>query len=197
MYDASRRSEIVTEYARTLIRVKAKQLVRRPGFCRSDQEDIEQDLLVHLLTQAEHFDPDRSSLNTFIDRVVNTAAAMLVRERHRSSRRPPEGIEVESLTVLVEQPDGLPAPLGSLISKEDLQRRMGTTSLSDEEYFEMAEAIASVIESLPPEERRICRALLTRNHTETKQELELSRRKFDAVMDFIRERFREEGFGKI
>jgi len=39
-----RRNDIVTEYARTLIRVKAKQLIRRPGFCRSDQDDVEQDL---------------------------------------------------------------------------------------------------------------------------------------------------------
>ena len=57
---------IVTEYARTLIRVKAKQIVRRPGFSRSDQEDIEQDLVVHLLCQAERFDPERGSLNTFM-----------------------------------------------------------------------------------------------------------------------------------
>jgi DNA-directed RNA polymerase specialized sigma24 family protein len=73
--------EIVTEYARTLIRVKAKQIVRRPGFSRSDQADVEQDLVVHLLCQAEHFDPERASLNTFIARVIDSAVAMLVRER--------------------------------------------------------------------------------------------------------------------
>ena len=61
---------VENEYARTSIRVKAKQLSRRKDFGTSCREDIEQDLWLHLLGQAARFDGDRSSLNTFIDRVV-------------------------------------------------------------------------------------------------------------------------------
>ena len=91
MTKASRHDEFFNDYARTLIRVKAKQLVRRPGFSRSDQEDVEQDLFLHLLRQVQHFDPTRGSLNTFVARVVNSAAAMLVRERGRNKRSPGGG----------------------------------------------------------------------------------------------------------
>jgi RNA polymerase sigma factor (sigma-70 family) len=196
MKKAFRRNDVVTEYARTLIRVKAKQLIRRPGFCRSDQDDIEQDLVLHLLNQAQHFDPDRASLNTFIARVVNSAVAMLVRERGRIKRRPAGDVKVQSLEDTVEQPDGPPAPLWMLISITDLARRTGVERLSDAEMYELVEGVASAIASLPQELQDICRSLMERNRTETERELELSRRKFDAAMDRIRQHFAKAGLAK-
>ena len=86
---------VENEYARTSIRVKAKQLSRRKDFGSSCREDIEQDLWLHLLGQAARFDGDRSSLNTFIDRVVNSAAASLVRSREREMRA--DGFHAQSL----------------------------------------------------------------------------------------------------
>jgi DNA-directed RNA polymerase specialized sigma24 family protein len=77
------------------IGVKARQLCRRRDFGRSCREDIEQDLWLHLLTQAAKFDGDRSSLNTFIDRMVNSAAAALVRSREREMRA--DGFRSQSL----------------------------------------------------------------------------------------------------
>ncbi len=187
---------IVTEYARTLIRVKAKQLVRRPGFCRSDQDDIEQDLALYLLSQADNFNPDRASLNTFIDRVVNSAAAMLVRERGRIKRRPAGDVEVQSLEEKVEQPDGPPEPLWMLISIADLARRTGVDCPSDVEMFELLESVSSAFSSLPQELQDVCRSLLERNRAETEQELKLSRRRFDAAMDRIRQHFAQAGLEK-
>ena len=78
MSQVPRGSHVCTEYARTLIRVKARQIVCRPGFSRSDTGDVEQDLYLHLLSQAQQFDPTRGSINTFIARVVDSAVAMLV-----------------------------------------------------------------------------------------------------------------------
>ena len=187
---------IVTEYARTLIRVKAKQLVRRPGFCRSDQDDIEQDLALHLLSQAQHFDPDRASLNTFIDRVVNSAVAMLVRERGRIKRRPAGDVEVQSLEEKVEQPDGPPEPLARLIDRLDLHRRLGIVSLTDAELFELVEDISHLINALPPQLQAVCRARMERNRSETEHDLDHSRRSLNAAMDVIRQHFDQVGFGE-
>ena len=86
---------VESEYARTSIRVKGEQLSRRKDFGASCCEDIEQDLWLHLLGQAARFDGDRSSLNTFIDRVVNSAAASLVRSREREMRA--DGFHAQSL----------------------------------------------------------------------------------------------------
>lgn len=196
MNPANDRNDIVTEYARTLIRVKAKQLARRPGFCRSDEEDVEQDLVLHLLSQAQHFDPKRGALNTFIARVVNSGVAMLVRDRTRIKRRPDDDVEVQSLEDKVEQPHGPPAPLWMVISLEDLERRIGSKSLTDAEVFELADQIASVMASLPEELRDICESLQHRNRSETECELGLSRRKFNQAMTRIREHFSKSGLGK-
>ena len=196
MNPAIDRNEIVTEYARTLIRVKAKQLARRPGFCRSDEEDVEQDLVLHLLSQAQHFDPERGALNTFIARVVNAGVAMLVRDRTRIKRHPGDDVEVQSLEAKVEQPNGPPAPLWMLISLEDLERRIGNKSVTDAEVFELVDDIASVMASFPKELRNVCESLQHCNRSETESELRLSRRKFNAAMTRIREHFSKSGLGK-
>lgn len=185
---------IVTEYARTLIRVKAKQVVRRPGFSRCEQADIEQDLVLHLLCQAKHFDPERSSLNTFIARVVDSAVAMLVRERGAAKRNPPQDLELKSLNEKMPQADGPPESLARLIDTGDLQRRIGVAPLSDAELFELVEDVTSVILTLPPELQDVCRSLFTRNRRETKENLDVSRRKLKAAIDVIREYFEESGF---
>jgi hypothetical protein len=196
MPEAFHPQQIVTEYARTLIRVKAKQLVRRPGFSRSDQSDVEQDLVVHLLCQAEHFDPARASLNTFIANVVDSAVAMLIRERGRVKRNPAGDAEVQSLADKVPQPDGPPEALARVISQFDLERRTGAASPPDLQLFELADDVASVIPTLPPALQEVCRSLLSRNRMETEAELGISRRRLQAAMTLIREHFEKTGLTK-
>ena len=188
--------EILNEYARTLIRVKAGQLVRRPGFSRSDRPDIEQELRLYLLSRADQFDPQRAALNTFIARVIDSAVAMLVRDRERPTRNPAEEAELQSLADLVPQPEGPPESLARLISHLDLERRTGWASLADADRFEIANDIASIMQSLPPELQAICESLLTRNLCETAMELGLSRRHMEAAMLAIRAHFEKSGLKK-
>lgn len=196
MNEASSGNEVLNKYARTLIRVKAKQLVRRHGFSRSDQPDVEQELSLHLLSQASHFDPARGSLNTFVASVVNSAVAMLVRERERVKRSPGEDVEIQSLAEKVDQPDWPPAPLWSIISILDLERRTGGDSPSDIELFELTEGVRAAIASMPPELRRVCRSLQKRNRTDTERDLKISRRNLDAAIDFIRQHLTRAGLAK-
>lgn len=188
--------EVCTEYARTLIRIKARQLRRRPSFRDSEQADIEQDLTLYLLSQAKHFDPSRATLNTFIDRVVASGAAILVRERKREKRLPADGVAIESLADVVDQPDGPPASRASLVSNADLHRRAGVAPLTDEELFELIEDVGSAIASLPPKLRRLCRSLAKRNRSDTQRALKFSRRDFDAAMDLLRQHFTCAGLQK-
>ena len=50
---------VLTDYATTLIRVKAWQLCRRTDFSSSEHDDITQELWLRLLTKAHYFDPQR------------------------------------------------------------------------------------------------------------------------------------------
>lgn len=196
MTQVSQSSEVCTEYVRKLIRVKAWQLCRRSNFCSSDMKDVEQHLYLHLLTQIEKFDRSRASLNTFSSRVVDSAAAMLLRERQREKRTPEEGTIVQSLGEMVDQPDGPPAPLGTTLSRADVERRTGGKSMSGIELFELAEDIAHLISTLPPELQSVCRALMYRNRSETESDLGLSRRRYDAALELIRQHFAYGGFAE-
>src|SRR5665213_4547406 len=73
-------------YVRTLIQIKALQMIRRPGFIPSDDEDREQELVAYVIQQSHHYDPARGSIHTFIDRVVNSRVAMLFRESRAGKR---------------------------------------------------------------------------------------------------------------
>ena len=196
MSQVSQGTDVCTEYARTLIRVKARQIVRRPGFSSSDTDDVEQDLFLHLLNQIQQFDPSRGSLNTFIARVVDSAVAMLVRERGRNKRAPATGV-IQSLEVMVDQTDGPPAPLGATLSQDDAQLRTGVDAKSHIDLFELADDIAHLMDALPPEQQAVCRARMDRNRKETERDLDLSRRNYDAAIEQIREHFAQGGFGEI
>lgn len=188
--------EIYNEYARTIIRVKARQLVRRPGFTASDQEDIEQDLALHLLKQANLFDSNRSSINTFISQVVNSGAAMIVRKQQRIKRNGGEGVEIKSLDSTMIQFDGQPTPLGASISNTDNYRRLGRFPLSEAEQSDWTHDVANAITDLTSELQSVCHSLSQRNYQQTRSELGMSRRAFEAAMPQIREHFSDLKLGQ-
>ena len=55
-------------FASRLIRQKAQQLVRHPGFSKSECPDIEQELAMELVQKHCCFDPERARETTFIAR---------------------------------------------------------------------------------------------------------------------------------
>lgn len=78
----------INGYASRLIKFKARQLCRRPGFSRSDQEVIEHDLLTDLHLRMPRYDPARAQCNTFIDRVIERRIISLLRYRFADKRDP-------------------------------------------------------------------------------------------------------------
>src|SRR4051794_20232710 len=77
----------ISAYAQALIKLKARQLSAKPGFRASDEPDLEHDLAVALLNQIDRYDPDRrASRDTFANRVVESAAKMILRARRRVKR---------------------------------------------------------------------------------------------------------------
>ncbi len=74
------------EYATTLIRIKARQLIGRYGFSVSDREDIQQELTLDLLTRIRDFDPRKGRPATYIRMVVDRRVATLIRERTSRAR---------------------------------------------------------------------------------------------------------------
>jgi RNA polymerase sigma factor (sigma-70 family) len=186
-------NDFLSDYARTLIRVKARQLVRRPEFTTCEVQDLEQELTLHILSRLDRFDPDRGSLNTYCARIVNTAIAMLIRERGRIKRNGGTGVEIKSLEKMVDQGDRAPAPLQSTISQTDTNRRFQSQPLSPLEQSQLRMDVQAVLDKLSPELRSICERMLSENKADVRQSSGMSRRKFDAAIGLIREQFTKSG----
>lgn len=78
----------INNYATRLIRFKARQLARRPGFTQSDRVDIEQELRADLLERLPRFDESKARLNTFISRIIERKVISIVRYRTAEKRSP-------------------------------------------------------------------------------------------------------------
>jgi len=181
---------VVTEYAKALVQAKARQLCRR-NFSPSEREDIEQELWLAVLQQAERFDPARASLETFLDRVVSRAAAMLLRRSKRHKRA--SGCQPLSLeSDFIATGEGL-KPVSEVVSSEDVARRLGTQSADPIARLEQTEAVEYALAQMPERLRDICRRLMTGTVASVAHELGISRYQVRNALEEARPYFEQAG----
>lgn len=185
--------DFLNDYARTLIRVKARQLSRRKDFSDCEAEDIQQDLILHILAKLDRFDPNRASLNTFLATVVNSAVAMMVRSRSRIKRNGGAGVETMSLEQIVDLCDGTAKSIGATLSEADAKRRRGGRFLSGEEMVEMSMDVQSVLRNLPESLQQVCHLLMTETQSEVLRLSGLTHRQLAIAKRRIREQFEKSG----
>ncbi len=186
------RDAVFTAYAQSLIKFKAKQLARKSGFNKSEEEDLAQELTARLLASADQFDPGRASANTFADRVIRTAIAMLLRDRGRQKRA--AGYTAKSLErTYVKQDHGI-TPLREAVGPADLGRRTGAGD-DDARRAETISAVVETFRSLPPDLQEICQGLIDGSAAGVARDLGMSRRQVSSAIERIRSHFRAAGLG--
>lgn len=186
------RDAVLTAYAKSLIAYKAKQFSRKPGFSRSDEEDIAQELAAHLLAQAHHFDLNRASPNTFSARVIESKIAMILRDRGRHKRA--VGLTARSLEQTPRTAEQHGASLRDTLADADLRRRTG----AGDEVADRTETVAAVVKafvSLPPGLQAVCRLLIDGTPASAARDLGISRRQVRNAMERIRVQFEAAGLG--
>ncbi|MGC9455231.1 MAG: hypothetical protein ACP5HU_10255 [Phycisphaerae bacterium] len=188
------RSALSTEYVRTLISIKAHQLSRRPEFRASDRPDIEQDLAAQVLRKAHLYDPARSCPKTFITRVVETAAAMLVRQRGRIKRA--AGNKAVSLEGTLLDVNGHTC-MGELMGEADRQRRLQRQPQTDEELAGLRSDVAEALDELPDDLQPIAALLVEHTEAGIARLLGISRRQVRNAVELIREHFEQAGLGEL
>jgi len=182
---------ILTAYVTALIRVKARQLVRDHLFRRSDEEDLRQELTLRLLKRARRYNPARASLHTFVDRVVASLAATLVRER----RRQKNGAGQASISIEIEcdcGDDGA-TPLRELLQEADLRRRTGAALDDFVERAERDEALHAAIAGLPQHLQEICARLMRSPAVDVARDMGVTRHQVHKAVGAIRTHFRAAG----
>jgi RNA polymerase sigma-70 factor (ECF subfamily) len=146
---------VLTDYAKNLIKFKARQLGRRREFLPADQADLQQQLWLMLCERVDAFDPAKASLDTFIDRVVNTAVGVILRNRRRHKRG--NGFRTQSLDSVRAPRSETPEPLSTAVSADDLALRTGAEQHDETLRREDAEAVEFALAQMPDDLRGIAR----------------------------------------
>jgi len=185
---------VLTDYAKKLIRFKARQLCRRRDFRAEEPEDVQQDLWMAVVRARGQFDPAKASLNTFIDRVVNSAVAMLVRTRERRDQL--QGpIGTESLDVATIRNGHQPQLKADSVTASDLSRRVGSQPRDESQQREICEAIACALAAMPKAQRRLCHRLMAGSVNSVSRQLGISRRQIRNRIAENRPYFEQFGLG--
>lgn len=181
------RQAVFSAYAVSLIRHKSLQLIRKPGFSRSDREDLEHDLSLHLWKKAHQFDPRRASIETFADRVIKSAVRMILRDRRRRRLALGKVESIESGTVNV---DHTAVPLDEIISEQDRGRRVGR----EPHDHDVPRDVRDVVDRLSPELKSIVDAILSTDHlSKAAESTGLARSTFYLRLKEIRREFEDAG----
>ena len=188
---------LATSYVQQLIQAKARQIVRRRRmFTASERPDLEQELTIHVVRRAHLFDPARGSVNTFIARVVDSAVAMILRERKRFKHAIAR--DACSLEEEVRHDDTVVGTLGELLNESDGCRRTGGEVADERGRIDLQADTRQLLSDLPPWVQKVAMCLSETPHEATaSRAMGLSRRQIRRAMDMIRSRFRTSGFSEI
>ncbi len=168
---------VLQGFARSIVRRKARLIVRCCGFNAQDLRDIEQELLLRLLQSLSQFDPEQGHVNVFITTVVERSMAMLIRERQAKKR---DTTGIRSLAAPAD--DGGPTDLPD-------HRDAG----GDAERLDLAGDVAEVLAALPTELRDLARRLTERTVSEAARDLNVPRTTLMRQVDRLRRCFEDAG----
>lgn len=180
-------------YGVWLIRKKAKQLVGRAGFTESDREDLEQEMILDLLSRLPKYDSTRAKRNTFIARVVEHKVATLIAERKAQKRdyRTP----VCSLNDRLGDMEGNSIEREATINQEDYFCRTRKLTRSIEDHRDLSIDTRDVIAELPPELKKLCFRLQCQTIAEIVRETGIPRSTIYESIKKLRALFEEAGLG--
>ena len=171
---------ILSTYAQDRIRFHANRLSRKAGFDRSEREDLEQELAMDLLRALRRFDPTRSSLPTYISRVIYRRCCTLLRD----SRKP-----MRHLGSLGER-------AGDQLIRDERHRMTGyepdrfRPTVEDKET---AELVQQAVSQLPDNLKRVALLLMTHTQAEASRVLGVSESSIHRSRQKIRKRLARLG----
>jgi len=183
---ANRTRKPFDAYAAEVIRFKARQLVGKAGFTKSDREDLEQELALDFLRRSRNFNPDKSKRSTFTTWVVAHHVATILESRHAPTRDVRR--EGPSLDAMIADDGGKQVERITI-----MDAKANHSGRSSEELHPLKLDIQSVIETLPPRFREIAEGLKTHSVTEIAQQHGMSRRHMHRLVNKIRQHFDEAG----
>lgn len=166
-------------YATWYAEKKARVLVGHFGFTASDQEDIQQLLLLALLERWPKFNSAEISPQEFISWAIGRTVAELIRQQQRRQAAEPTQYQ----------------PIDELLNDEEASLPAACIEADPTPAIDLALDIEVVLSRLPPAVQETARELRTGNISEVARRLGLSRRTIRDRVRQLREAFVRAGYG--
>ena len=165
---------IVDHVALRSIQVAVNEFLRRYSLPKADRDDLIQDVSLHLIQQAENFNPSVGAWSTFVKCVVRSKLASI--RRASRTRKHRKHAKTASLNAKTRDQDGRATEIGDLFEEGASSSRKYQKIRSAQSHSELRTDVRMVVCKLKPELRAICREFLSeRNITEASEELEQAR----------------------
>lgn len=165
-------SQELIEYVMKRAEFKARQVVKKvPSL--GEVEDVQQDLIEDVLRSLPRFNGDRAGVKTFICRVINNRLGDLLKSHEAASRG--NGCTKESLDDWVRDETGNWVRRDTTVDASRRHAHLGICERNDHEQRDLEMDIASVMESLSPQQRDVCAMLRTKTPTEIARETGMAR----------------------
>jgi len=192
--DANQKHPEINEYAESVIRVKARQLVGTAGFTTSDVADIEQELRIELLLRLPKFDPQKATYNTFVSCLVGRKCAKLIRHRMRELRDYRRNCC--SLDDVVVDGDGSFTARAETMDRDETDIRTDKRARSREEQAQLRSDVGFALAALPDDLRALAECVMnTPTLTKAAKQLGMHRSALYEAIDQLRSHFGKAGLG--
>ena len=172
----------IHSFALRLARRKAAKLAHILGLPAAEQEDVSQEVLTHIWVSLRAFDHRRSTLQTFVCRVVENRAITIIR-LYTAGKRSGRVISVETVTGCDDD----------RLDRRSVECAADCCWRSSDHISTLRIDVARALAKLPQELRQIAWPLALQNRAEAARQLGLSRGALHRRIARIRAVFIEHG----
>jgi len=183
--------EGLDDYCINLIRYKTRRLIGQVGYTRSDQEDIEQDLSLHLRQQLPKHDHRKGTLKTFVNTVLDNKIRTMVSARLTSQYDFRQ--HDYSLDEMIEADTGDMVSRAEAINAEEYLIHTGRLDRPVIERLELRIDVRCAVSLLPTDLQKLCARLQEQTIVDIAHEDGVSRHKIDELRRRIGLVFLEHG----
>jgi DNA-directed RNA polymerase specialized sigma24 family protein len=159
--------ELTGGFAARFIHYKVGRLVARGTILRSDRDDLEQDIKLHLVRRFAHFDPALAHWNTFVVTVVERyiLTFLVMRRRRRQLRL--ASLEQLTRADIESSDDGRTMALGE--PESDCEFHDPTSQL------DVVLDVQHILARLPEQAQQLCERLMSDSLAEVARQMQVPR----------------------
>ena len=170
---------------------KAKELIGKAGLTLYDRDDVEQEIIIDLLTRLSKYNPKRARLITFISCIVDHKAAVIIADQ--TMEKHDWRLCAYSLNDRVVHEDD-----GSieLLELHDIGEYRNTTKRTIIDFLDLSIDLEIVIASLPFELRNLCKRLTIKNVTEISRDTGIPRTTLYDKIKKLQKLFEDRGLNE-